>query len=286
MAARRSKRGGPPGATTQAQKPPPAPIITLTTDFGSRDPFIGIMKGVMLGIAPAARLVDLTHAVPAHNVVAGAHLLASAVPWFPTGTIHVAVVDPGVGTRRRALVIETADAYFVGPDNGLLSLAAPARSVRRIMDVSRSPHRLQPVSRTFHGRDVFAPIAAALASGVTPERLGHVLGSMRRLRTARVRRRGGSLFGEVLWVDGFGNLVTNVTRADLVAAGFRGRGLSTTIGRHVAPFRPSYAGVPEGHPLALVNSSHRLEIAVNCGSAADQLGAGPGSRVRVEMARA
>jgi S-adenosylmethionine hydrolase len=280
MAARRNSPGGSASAGTKHQPP----LITLTTDFGVRDPFVGIMKGVLLGIAPAARIVDLTHAVPPQSVLAGASLLASAVAWFPPGTIHVAVVDPRVGTRRRALLVETTNAYFVGPDNGLLSLAAPARAIRRIIDVSRSRHRLHPVSRTFHGRDVFAPIAAALASGIAPEELGRMTRSMQRLRVPPVRRRGAALLGEVLWVDGFGNLATNLTTTDLGAAAFRGRALSITIEGHVLPFRSSYARVPRGRPLALVNSADLLEIAVNRGSAAEHLGSGPGSRVRVEVA--
>jgi S-adenosyl-L-methionine hydrolase (adenosine-forming) len=283
MAARRSSRRR--SASAEAKPPPsPAPLITLTTDFGVRDPFVGIMKGVLLGIAPAARIVDLTHAVPPQNVVAGAYLLASAVPWFPRGTIHVAVVDPGVGTRRRALLVETANAFFVGPDNGLLSLAAPARTIRRIIDVSRSRHRLRPVSRTFHGRDVFAPIAAALASGIAPEVVGRMTRSMQRLRIPPVRRRGRALLGEVLWVDGFGNLATNVTATDLAAAAFRGHALSITIEDTVVPFRSSYASVPQSRPLALMNSADLLEIAVNHGSAAEHVGAGVGSQVRVEVA--
>lgn len=284
MAARRSKHGGSVLAATATRKPIPGPVITLTTDFGTRDPFVGILKGVMLGIAPGVRIVDVTHAVPSQNVAAGAHALRSAAPWFPPGTIHVAVVDPGVGTRRRALLVETAAAYFIGPDNGLLSLAAPVPTIRRIIDVSRSRYRLKPVGRTFHGRDVFAPIAAALASGVEAAMLGRVVDAMQRLRTPLVRRRGPVLLGEVLWVDGFGNLTTNIARADLVAADFRGRGLSVTIGRHVVPFRPSYASVPYGRPVALLNSSDLLEIAVNRDSAADQLDARPGIRVRVEVA--
>ncbi len=257
-----------------------APIITLTTDFGTRDPFVGIMKGVILGLAPEARIVDLTHAVPAQAVVAGAHVLRSALPWFPPGTIHVAVVDPGVGTRRRALVVETRDACLVGPDNGLLSLAVPERSIRRIVDVSRSRRRLVPVSRTFHGRDVFAPIAAALATGARPSELGREVDAMKRLRSPQARRRGGTLLGEVLWVDGFGNLTTNVTSTDLAAA-FGRRRLSIRIGDHVVPLRSSYAAVPSGKALALVNSSNLLEIAVNHGSAAAALGLGPGAPIRV-----
>ena len=279
MAAKRSKR-----ADERAPAPAAAPIITLTTDFGSRDPFVGIMKGVILGLAPSARIVDLTHAVPAQNILAGAHLLASAARWFPQGTIHVAVVDPGVGTRRRALAVETADAWFVGPDNGVLSLALPARTVMRIIDVSRSPYRLRPVSRTFHGRDVFAPVAAALAGGVDPALVGPAVTTMERLRLPRPSRRGNALVGAVLWVDGFGNATTNIGAADLARAGFRGSGLSITIAGHVVPFRSSYAAVPPGRAVALVNSTDRLEIAVNAGSASVELGACAGVAVRVDVA--
>jgi S-adenosylmethionine hydrolase len=263
---------------------PPAPIVTLTTDFGTRDPFVGIMKGVILGLVPAARIVDLTHAVPPQHVLAGALLLASAVRWFPRGTIHAAVVDPGVGTRRRALAVETANGWLVGPDNGLLSLAAPKRSVRRILDVSRSRVRLRPVSRTFHGRDVFAPVAAALARGVEPGELGTPVRTMRRLRMPMPRRQRRALVGRVLWVDAFGNATTNIAASDLARAAFRGRRLSITMAGHVVPFRSSYAAVPSGRPVALLNSSDLLEIAVNRGSAASVLGAEPRHAVRVEVA--
>jgi len=261
-----------------------APIVTLTTDFGTRDAFVGIMKGVILGIAPHARLVDLTHEVPPQNVLAGAHALWSSAKWFPSGTIHVAVVDPGVGTRRRALLIETRDAWFVGPDNGLLSLAAPARAVRRILDISRSRARLRPVSSSFHGRDVFAPVAAALAAGADPRTLGRSVRSMERLRPPVARRRARTILGEVLWTDGFGNLITNVRRSDLDGPSFRQLRLSITIDSHVVPFRASYASVAPENPVAIVNSCDLLEIAVNRGSAARHFAAGTGTPVSVEVA--
>ena len=262
--------------------PARAPIITLTTDFGTRDPFVGVMKGVMLRIAPHARFVDLTHEVPAQDVVAGAYALRSAVSWFPAGTIHLAIVDPGVGTRRRALAIATEDGWFVGPDNGLFSFVAPPRSIRAIVDVSRSPYRLRPTSRTFHGRDVFAPVAAALASGVSPERLGRAVRTIERLPPPKVRRRGRSLYGEVLWSDRYGNLATSIAAADLAGAGFRGARLSITIGGHVVPFRTSYAAGRRDRAVALINSSDLVEIAVNHGSAAAVLGAARGDVVRVD----
>jgi S-adenosylmethionine hydrolase len=283
MAARRSKRGV-SAPSEPASAGGRAPVITLTTDFGTRDPFVGIMKGVILRAAPEARIVDLTHAVPAQNVLAGAYALWSAARWFPPRSIHVAVVDPSVGRRRRALLVETADAYFVGPDNGVLSLAASPRAIRRIFDVSRSRVRLRPVSRTFHGRDVFAPVAAALAAGAEPASLGERRRTLVRLRPPSVRRLAGQLVGEVLWADGFGNLATNLTRADLETAGFRGRRLSITIEGHVVPLRSSYASVPADLPVALLNSSDLVEIAVNRGSAAARFDAGPGTRVAVECA--
>lgn len=271
-------------AGASRSRSPAAPVVTLTTDFGTRDPFVGIMKGVILCAAPDARIVDLTHHVPAQNVVAGAHVLASATRWFPRGTIHIAVVDPGVGTRRRALLVETAAGWLVGPDNGLLSLAAPSATTRRILDVSRSRVRLRPVSRTFHGRDVFAPVAAALAVGAAPETLGKRVRTMARLQSTAPRRHGGRLVGEVLWADGFGNLATNIRRSHLECADFRGRRLSVTIATHVLPLRPSYASVPRGGALALINSSDLLEVAVNGGSAAERFAGRPGSTVTVSPA--
>ena len=261
-------------------EPTAASIITLTTDFGTRDPFVGVMKGVILGIAPDARIVDLTHEIPPQDVAAGALALATAAPHFPPGTIHVAVVDPGVGSRRRALLVETRAARFVGPDNGVLALAAPAARVLRTLDVSRSRARRRPVSATFHGRDVFAPVAAELARGTAPARLGVATRAMRRLRLPAVRRARGRLAGAVIWVDRFGNLVTNVGRTDLAA--FRGRRVSVTIDGHVLGIRRSYAAAPAGKALALVNSADLLEISVRDGSATAVLGLGRGARVVVE----
>ncbi len=260
------------------------PIVTLTTDFGTHDVFVGVMKGVILARAPEARIVDLTHAVPPQDVRAGAFLLRAAAPYFPAGTIHVAVVDPGVGGARRALVVATRTALFVAPDNGLVSLAAPAAEVRGTWDVSRSRARLATVSRTFHGRDVFAPVAAALARGVAPRTLGRRVRRIERLAWPRARRVGARTRGEVLWVDAFGNLISNVAERDLPLATFRTHRLSVTIGAHVLPLLETYADVPPGSALALVNSSGLVEIAVNRGSAARVLGLDRGARVVVGRA--
>jgi hypothetical protein len=240
------------------------------------------MKGVILGIAPKATIVDLTHEVPPQDVRAGSYLLRTALAHFPPGTVHVAVVDPGVGTERRPLLVETAAAFFVAPDNGLLSLAVTATEVIRVRDVSRSRYLRRPISRTFHGRDVFAPVAAHLAAGADPESLGRPVRGMIRLRPRAARRRRGALVGHVIWVDRFGNLITDIARDDLVSAGgFCGRGLSVTIAGCAVPLRRSYASVRAGRALALVNSADLIEIAVNQGSAAAALGVERGAPVVV-----
>ncbi len=240
------------------------------------------MKGVILTAAPEARVIDLTHAIPPQDIVAGAYALRSATPYFPPGTIHVAVVDPGVGSKRRALLVETHDAFLIGPDNGLLGLAAAARAVVRTFDVSRSPVRRRPVSQTFHGRDVFAPVAAALANDTPPADLGTPTAPMHRLRLPAPSRRGQTVVGRVLWIDHFGNLITNVGRTHLDHATFRGRRVSVRIGDHVLRLRSSYTSGPAGKPLALVNSLALIELALPHGSAAATLGAERGARVVVE----
>src|SRR5262244_337958 len=159
---------------------PRPPIVSLLTDFGTRDAFVGIMKGVILGINPAVTLVDLSHDIPPQDVTAGALILRSAAAFFPPGTIHVAVVDPGVGSARRALLVETHNAFFVGPDNGLLSLAAPADTVVRIVHLTNAEYFLAARSHTFHGRDVFAPVAAYLSLGRAPEHFGPAVCTMER----------------------------------------------------------------------------------------------------------
>jgi S-adenosylmethionine hydrolase len=256
-------------------------LVTLTTDFGTRDAFVGIMKGVIASRAPAATMIDLTHGVPPQDVFAGALVLQHAVPYFPTGTIHLAVVDPGVGSDRRALCIETATALLVGPDNGLLSLAAPAPAVRRIVHVTDARHFLAPRSHTFHGRDVFAPVAAALATGTDPGALGSVVTDIVRLAVPPIRTEGRRIRGEVIYVDGFGNLVTNVPESAL--AGFPHGDVCITIaGARLRGIRACYAAVAPGDRLAVVNSWGLVEIAVREGSARDALAAGVGTPVDIE----
>jgi len=258
----------------------PSGVVTLLTDFGTQDGFVGIMKGVMLAINPSLHMVDLSHEVPPQDILRGALILQSAVSFFPPGTIHVAVVDPGVGSQRRAILVETQNAFFAGPDNGLLSLAAPVETVRRIVNLTNTQYFLSPLSHTFHGRDLFSPVAAHLSLGVSSETFGSVVTTMERLFLPQVERTETQLTGRVLTIDHFGNLVTNITEADLLP--FSREKLWVSIGPvriHGLVF--TYASVQVGATAALINSWGMLEVAVRNGSAAQRFGAQLGTPVYV-----
>ncbi len=259
-------------------------VITMLTDFGSRDCYVGVMKGVILGIDPGARLVDLTHEVDAGDVAAAGFILAAAWRWFPRGTVHLAVVDPGVGTARRPLVARADGQWFVGPDNGLFTAvldAADRVSVRELTDESV---RLRPVSRTFHGRDIFAPAAAWLSRGSSGERMGPVLERPVRGEwlTRPAREEGGAVRGVVMHVDVFGNLITSIPGALLqqVAPG-DGPPVLEWDGGRTTRLVETYAEAEPGEPVLLVGSSGYLEIAVNRGSAAGITGVGRGDHLRL-----
>jgi len=258
----------------------PSRLITLLTDFGTHDAYVGIMKGVILGITPDVHLVDLTHAVPPQQVTVAALVLRHAVGFFPPGTIHVAVVDPGVGGTRRPILIDTDMGVLVGPDNGVLAPAAAVMRQRAIRLIEHEAFFRHPVSQTFHGRDIFAPVAAHLARGVDPQVVGRRLDSIVELAVSPVRCSASGVEGEVVQVDRFGNLVTSIT-ADALAR-FPGRAVSVSIsGKRVAGPLSAYAAVPEGAALAIVGSWGMLEIAVRNGSAAKLFAAGPGTPVTV-----
>lgn len=242
------------------------PIVALTTDFGLEDAYVGILKGVILSRCPGARLVDVTHGLPPQDVLAGVLALEAARPYFPRGTIHLAVVDPGVGTERAALAVGTERDWFVAPDNGLLSFVS-REEILEVRRIENSAILLRPTSRTFHGRDVFAPAAAHLAAGRPPEELGPEAPLPRPLGLPIPRAAPGGLVGEVLAFDHFGNALTNVRREDLPA--------STTclrVGEWTLPLVPTYGAVPPGQALGLVGSSGRVEISVREGSAQRELG--------------
>jgi S-adenosyl-L-methionine hydrolase (adenosine-forming) len=262
-----------------------AATIALLTDFGYRDHYVGAMKGVIATIAPKTRVIDITHGIAPQSVTAGAIALQQSWRFFPKGTIFVAVVDPGVGTARLPIAIDTrAGAPFVGPDNGVLYLAANDAGIRRIVELRASKYRLKEVSATFHGRDIFAPAAAWLASGTPITSLGPTLKQMTQLSIEAPVRRNKALEGKVIYIDGFGNLVTNIDRTalEVFAASFRVPQLSVTI-VNGAPMEivQAYGDAPTGAPLATFGSFGFLEIAIRDGSAASIFGVGEGAPVRV-----
>lgn len=257
-------------------------LITLTTDFGLRDPFVGIMKGVIAGINPLAQVIDLTHCIPRQDVLAGALALRHSIAYFPRRTIHVAVVDPGVGTARRPLLIECDDNYFIGPDNGVLSLAIGALKTSHIVELSNPSYHAQPTSATFHGRDIFAPAAAHLSLGVPPSAFGPPINTFVKLALPTVARRGNTLEGRIVYIDTFGNLFTNIAERDLT--GIENNRCEISVGTaRVAGLSPNYAAVPLGEHVAIINSWGLLEIAVNGGSAQRTSSAGLGDEVRVVL---
>lgn len=254
-------------------------LITLLTDFGTKDVYAGVLRGVLLREAPGAVVVDLSHEVPPYAPAMAALMLGDAAGHFPDGTVHLVVVDPGVGSARRALAVRTPRAFGVGPDNGALTPLLDR--AERVVAIDEAAWMRPPASRTFHGRDLFAPAAAALARGVSLESLGGSAPEPVRLRLPEAAAEGGALRGEVLHVDRFGNLITNV-RGEALASWRRFE--VEIAGRRVAGPAGSYA---EGEPAlrALVGSGGRLEIALREGDAARALGAGPGETLRVREAR-
>ena len=266
----------------------PAPIITFTSDFGLSDWFVGVVHGVVHGLCPEARVVDLTHDIPPGHVARAAFVLEAAARDFPAGAVHLAVVDPGVGTDRRVLVVAARGQWFVGPDNGLLewALCDPAAQAHA---VTASQFYRHPVSRTFHARDVFAPVAARLACGEPIASFGPRIPDPVRIVRAMPRLSDGRLIGQVMFVDHFGNALTNLTEEDLAGA-FPGIGearLEVTVGPRV--FRGlarAYGDAKVGTLLAIVGSSGRIEIAQVGGDASARLGLGEGDELAVSVTTA
>jgi S-adenosyl-L-methionine hydrolase (adenosine-forming) len=263
--------------------------IAMITDFGYRDHYVGALKGVIASIAPRATVIDITHGVIAQCTIAGAIALRESWRYFPPHTVFLAVVDPGVGTARAPIAIETrAGARFVGPDNGLLWLASNEAGIRRIVKLTSPRHRLSNVSSTFHGRDIFAPAAAYLWRGTPISRLGPELSSIVQLKLPRPVDAPRSVRGEVIYVDGFGNLVSNIDRrtAEQFGTRFRHKYLSVRIdGGAAMRILDAYGDAPKGAPLAIFGSFGLLEIAVRDGNAAAHFAAGPGSSISL-VARA
>jgi S-adenosyl-L-methionine hydrolase (adenosine-forming) len=259
--------------------------IALLTDFGYRDPFVGMMKGVMLGINPDLQLVDISHEIMPQRVREAAIVLSASFPYFPLHTIFVVVVDPGVGGARRPLVVETAEHLFVAPDNGVLGPVLGQTDVRGVIHATQAQYFRRPVSRTFHGRDVFAPVAAWLSQGVDVRDMGPAIDDYERLELPRPSARSdGSLGGEVLYQDRFGNLMTNISAAFMteIWGPSPWQGIGACIEAAVIRGLDSYYSERPPQDLGLIiNSWGLLEIFANAGSAAQATGAVEGSPVRI-----
>ena len=249
------------------------PIITLTTDFGQRDHYVACLKGVIMQIAPAAAIVDVTHEIERHNILHGAFVLRQVMSWYTAGTIHVVVVDPGVGTPRRIIAARYAGQYVVAPDNGLISFVHHELPVENVHVVENPRLGLPHVSHTFHGRDIIGPAAAHLAGKAKLSDLGPATDHVEVIQVAQPRLLAGHIVqGRIIYSDVFGNLVTNISHEDLASV-YRQRPDAGVFldDTDIGPVRNTYADVPAGKPLALVGSSGLLEISVNAGSAKERL---------------
>jgi S-adenosylmethionine hydrolase len=259
------------------------PIVALLTDFGTRDHYAGTMKGVIAGLCPEASLIDITHDIPPHDVLGAALELSAAYKFFPAGTIFLVVVDPGVGSSRHGLVAEAAEFKFVAPDNGVLSLVFQEARPRRVVELTERRYARPTVSRTFEGRDRFGPAAGWLARGIEPTAMGRPLSKWETLAIPAAVVADGHLVGEILRVDRFGNLVSNIDRKTFEQ--FRhDRPIHIAIAEHpIDRLVQTYAEADAGAVCALFGSSDHLEIAVNGGSAAERLAAGRGALLRIDL---
>lgn len=260
-------------------------IITLTTDFGTSDTYVGIMKGVILSINPKAQIVDLTHAIPPQDIYEAAFSIYAARGYFPKGTIHIIVVDPGVGSDRQAIVSHIDNAFFVCPDNGVLSYllqsaeSAGAHPIDSVA-IQNAVYYLPEVSNTFHGRDIFAPVAAHLSLGVPLGDIGPPVKTLVRLSIPKIDTSGDTLIGQIIKIDGFGNLITNISKGAFEAflnddVNYEIRAGNASLNR----LNSAYADAEIGEPLAIMGSLALLEIAVNGGNAEKQLGLKRGETV-------
>ncbi len=250
----------------------PSGIITLTTDFGESDPYVAMMKGVILSINPDAKIVDVTHQITAGSIQEGGLIIKESYTYFHSGTVHVGVVDPGVGGKRKPITVLVDNYFFVGPDNGLFSSITETQRHTDVIYLKETKYWMPSISPTFHGRDIFASVAAHLSLGVDPFLMGEKIDNLTALTYPLPRENNSALVGEIIRVDHFGNLITNITREHL-SPFLASKGLIITVGSlTLKKIRTTYNDVTEGQPLALIGSSSLLEIAVNMGKATDYLG--------------
>ena len=258
-------------------------VITFTTDFGISDTYAGIMKGIVLTANPNARLIDITHDIPPHDIINASFMLANAYEYFPPGTIHVAVVDPGVGGGRKSVAVLTENYFFVGPDNGIFTIVLSKEKVMGIREIKNSPFVMEKISNTFHGRDVFAPCAGYLSAGKNFSDVGPVINNIKYLEYPKVNTNKNTLIGEIVSIDSFGNMITNISveavrsfigkqKFEIYFAAERFNNIENT-----------YNDVPIGKPLALFGSSGYLEISMNGGSASSYFMTPLGSTVTIQL---
>ena len=262
----------------------PGQIITLTTDYGTSDHLVGTVKGVILKIQPEAQIVDIHHHVVPYDVLDGALAICSAYSYFPSKTVHIVIVDPGVGTSRRSILVSANNQYFIAPDNGVLSLIYEREDPFVVRHITAEHYFLRPVSATFHGRDIFAPVAAWLTKNWQTEAFGEVIDDFTRFALPRPKTEGKELHGAVLRVDNFGNLMTNITLNDLPESMRHQGDIKMSIsGKPINKFVETFADGPVDKPVALVGSAGFIEIAINRRSAAKALGAGRGAEVIMQL---
>ena len=256
-------------------------IIALLTDFGLNDNFVGVMKGVIYRINPRAKIVDLCHQIESHNIHEAAFLLKSSCPYFPEGTVFLVVVDPGVGSERKSVIVETEKYLFVAPDNGVLSFLVE-RDIKRIIQITNEEYFLKPVSRTFHGRDIFAPVVAHLSKGEKVENFGSSIRDIERLKFPEPQVKNNRLVGEIIYVDRFGNLITNINQ-DVFLRFIKGKKFEIVIGKaKISKISSSYQEGKQGLPIAIFGSFDNLEISLYRDDASRRLNLDKGSKIYID----
>jgi S-adenosylmethionine hydrolase len=261
-------------------------IITLLTDFGTEDSYVGAMKGVILSINPDATIIDISHQIPPQDITAGAFVLSQAAPFFPKGTIHIAVVDPGVGGKRKPMLIQTDRYFFVGPDNGIFSIALQNERIRQKIHLANKDYFLGHISSTFHGRDIFSPVAAYLSLGIDPAVLGKKIKKIKDLGFKKPYVKNRKITGQIIHIDRFGNLITNID-AGLLKCVFKNRRFEVEVcGNIIEKFIPAYSYAKKDEIIILTGSSGLLEIAKRDANAGQEIGAEKGDRVEVGLRNA
>lgn len=251
-------------------------IITLTTDFGKNENYIAVMKGVILSINPKAQIIDITHSISPYNIKEGAFILSCVYGYFPKGTVHVVVVDPGVGSSRKALAIQTSNYYFLAPDNGVLSYAIEKEKIQKIISLENKKYFLKKISSTFHGRDIFAPVAAHIALGVNIAKMGKAISEIKKIPFPLVRinktKKEIIMEGEIVFTDSFGNMISNISK-DIFVKSFNCKQVKVFAGKNlIGDIKKSYSDVPKGRALAIWGSYEYLEISIREGSAFRKFG--------------